>query len=80
MNTASYGMKYLLGRFRSVVLAMSPPKLWPTPSLLAFGGEGEAGETTLMLWEHCSAVAKTLVCQHHLSSYKQHYEGYYGER
>ncbi|KAM6037449.1 LOW QUALITY PROTEIN: uncharacterized protein VSU04_016208 [Chlamydotis macqueenii] len=33
-------------------------------------GGGELGETASMLWEHCSAVAKTLVCYQRPSSYK----------
>ena len=76
----SYGMEYPFGQFGSAVLDLSPPKILPTPSLLVRGGN--AGETALMLWEHCSAVAKTLVCYQHLSSYQyraQHYEGCYGE-
>ena len=47
----SYGMEYPFGQFGSAVLAMSPPKILPTPSLL--GGGGNVGETALMLWEHC---------------------------
>ena len=46
------------------------------------GEGGNFGETALMLWEHCSAGAKTLVCYQHRSSYQyraQHYEGCYGE-
>jgi len=62
---------------------MSPPKLLPTPSLLAFWSQGEnVGEIALMLREHCSAVAKTLVCCQHLASYQykaQYYEGCCGE-
>ena len=41
-----------------------------------------AGETALMLCEHRLAVAKTLACYQHLSSYQYralHYEGCYGE-
>jgi len=34
----SYGMEYLFGQFKSAVLAMSPPKILPTLSLL-----GEVG-------------------------------------
>lgn len=68
---------------RDLALAMSPPSLLPSPSLLAFGGEGAVGETDLMLWEQCRAVAKTVVCPQHLPSCKykvQHHEGCYGER
>ena len=36
----SYGMEYPFGYFGSAVLAMSPSKILPTPSLMAFGGEG----------------------------------------
>ena len=46
------------------------------------GEGGNAGERALTLCEHCSAIAKTLVCYRHLSSYQyraQHYEGCYGE-
>ena len=60
---------------------MSPPKILPRPSLPLRGGLN-IGETALMLCQHCSAVAKTLVCYQHLSSYQrraQHYEGCYGE-
>jgi len=75
-------MDYLFGQPVSDVLAMYAPNLWPTPRLLAFGGEGGVGDTTRMLWEHCSAVAKTLLCCPYHSSHKykaQHYEGCYGE-
>ena len=79
----SYGMEHPFGQLGSAVLAMSPHKLLPTPSLLAFGVGGvggQFGEMALMLWEHCPGVAKTLVCYQHLSSYKaEHYEGCYGE-
>ena len=74
-------VEYPFGHFGSAVLALSPPNLLPTPSLLGFGG-GVVGETASMLWEHCSAVAKTLVCYQHPSSYNykaQHYEGCYGQ-
>jgi len=73
-------MEYPFGQFGSAVLAMFPPKILPTPSLLAFVG-GNIGETSLMLCKYCSAVAKTLVYYQRLSSYKykaQHYEGCYG--
>ena len=33
----SYGMEYPFGQFGSAVLAMSPPKILPTPSLLVGG-------------------------------------------
>ena len=33
----SYGMEYPFGQFGSAVLAVSPPKLLPTPSLLLGG-------------------------------------------
>jgi len=34
----SYGMEYPFGQFGSAALAMSPPKILPTPSLLVEGG------------------------------------------
>ena len=49
-----------------------PPGLW-----------SRVGETVLMLWEHCSALAKSSVCYQHCSNYKckaQHREGCCGER
>ncbi|PKU42641.1 rna-directed dna polymerase from mobile element jockey-like [Limosa lapponica baueri] len=45
------------GQFVSAVLAMSPPKILPIPSLLV---KENVGETALMLCEPCSAVAKAL--------------------
>ena len=36
----AYGMEYPFGQLGSAVPAMSPPKLLPTPSLVAFWGEG----------------------------------------
>ena len=33
----SYGMEYPFGQFGSAVLAVSPPKILPTPSLLVRG-------------------------------------------
>ena len=36
----AYGMEYPFGQLGSAVPAMSPPKLLPTRSLLAFWGEG----------------------------------------
>jgi len=47
---------------------MSPSSLLPTPSLLAFWQGSE--ETALLLCKHCSAMAKTLLCCQHHSSYK----------
>ena len=50
--------------------------------LFRVGWGGVAGEAASMLWERCSAVAKTLVRYQRPSSYNskaQHYEGYYGE-
>ncbi|PKU30181.1 rna-directed dna polymerase from mobile element jockey-like [Limosa lapponica baueri] len=40
----SYGMEYPFRQFGSAVLAMSPPKTLPTPSLLAFGTRGKTKE------------------------------------
>ncbi|GAB0203719.1 mitochondrial enolase superfamily member 1 [Grus japonensis] len=49
----SYGMEYPFGQFGSAVLAVSPPKILPTPNLLAFGGEGgDVGETEGRDWEN----------------------------
>lgn len=47
---------------------LSSPKTFPTLRLLAGGVRGwNFGETALMLLEHSSAVAKTLLCYHFLS-------------
>lgn len=73
----SYDMEHPFGQFGPAVLAMSPLKILPTPSLLV--GEN-VGETALMLFEHCLALAKTLVCYQHLPSYQYKAEqGGYGE-
>ena len=55
----------------------SQPLAYLQPIGLCWGGG--VGEITLMLFEYNSAVAKTLVCYQHHSSYKykaQHYKGY----
>lgn len=36
MSTAAYEIEYPFGHFGSAILAVSSPKLFPTPSLLAF--------------------------------------------
>lgn len=72
-------MGYPFGQIESAVLVMSPPKILPTTSLLM---RGNVGDAALILWEHCSAVARTLVYYPHLSSYQyitQHCEGCCGE-
>jgi len=54
-------MGYLFGQLRSAVLAISPPKPLPTPSLLAFEGSGwYEVERALMLGELYLAAAKML--------------------
>jgi len=65
LSMTSHSMKYPFGQFGSVLLATSPPSLLPTSSLLAFG-RGVGVERALMLWEHCSAVAKTVECSRDL--------------
>jgi len=78
--STSCSVEYPFGQFGSAVLAMSLPKLLPTPWPVAFGGW--VGGTALMVFKYCLAVAKTLGCYQHLPSYKckaQHYEGCYGE-
>jgi len=52
-----YFMEYAFGRFRSAALAMSPPHLLPTPSLLAL----ERLESVLILSQHCSVIHKIVV-------------------
>lgn len=52
-----YGMKY---PFLSVWVNNVPPD--------STGGKRNVGETALMLWEHGSAVPKTLLCYQHLSN------------
>ena len=42
---------------------MSPPKILLIPSVLV---RGNAGDVALMLCEHCSVIAKILVCCHHI--------------
>lgn len=69
-------MEYLFGQLGTAVLAMSPRKLFPTPSLPAFGGEG-MGETS-MLWEGCSAPATALLFYQHPSSYQEKAEPWAG--
>ena len=76
----SYGTEYRFGPSGSAALAVSPPKVLPSPSTL--DEVGSVGETALTLCERCSAVAKTLVCYQHLPSgphKAQHDEGCYRE-
>ncbi|KAJ7420937.1 hypothetical protein BTVI_19971 [Pitangus sulphuratus] len=68
-------MEYSFGSFGSAVLAVSLLKILPTPSLLV-----REGMLDRQCWwcERCSAVAQTLVCYQHLSSYQykaRHHEG-----
>lgn len=54
------------GELEAAVLTISPTN-FSNPSLMVKWGT--AGETVLMLCQHCSAAAKMLVCYQHLSSY-----------
>jgi len=51
----SYSMEYPIGHFESAVLAVFPPNLLPTPSLLLEGGVWEKEETPI-LCKHCSTM------------------------
>lgn len=63
-NMKLRGTEYHSGQSGSAVLAVSPTRLLPSPSLLDLEAEGET-EMTLMLCEYCSATAKTPVCYRH---------------
>lgn len=69
---------------RDILLVTLGQLLWLRPLSRSFPsptfwwGGGNVGEAALMLWEHCSAAARTLVRHQHLYSYQckaQHYEG-----
>jgi len=62
-------MEYPFGQFGSAVPAMTSSNLLPTSILLAFGRVG-VGERALVLCEHCSATAKTLVSYQRLPDTK----------
>lgn len=73
----SYGMEYPFGEVGSAVLAMFPPKILPTTSLVVKGGGRILKGQCLKLWD-----PKLSCIYQHLSSYQykpQNYEGYYGE-
>lgn len=59
-STMPYGMGYFYGQWRS---ALSPYNLLPTPTYSLW-------EKALMLYEHCSAKSKTLLCYQHDFSQK----------
>lgn len=72
--------EHCFGQFGSAVLAMNPPSLLPIPPPPWFlWARGDVGEAALM-WEYCSAVAKTLMSYQHLSRHKEQcYDRCYGE-
>lgn len=71
-----YGIEYSFGQLDLTFLAVSPPIILPTPSLLAEGAEWE--KTKLTLCKYCSVLTKMLVCHQQGFSHKykaQHYMG-----
>ncbi|XP_009326431.1 PREDICTED: leucine rich adaptor protein 1-like [Pygoscelis adeliae] len=60
MSTTLYGREYRFGQFWSTVPDLSSPNIFPSFSLLAEGAEWKT-EKALMLCNHCSARAETLV-------------------
>lgn len=68
LSIKSHDTDYPFDKFQSIVLFVSYPNLLSTPSLPAF--EKEVGGTVLMLCNHCSANAKTLVHYQAYSSNK----------
>ena len=61
-------MEYPFGQFGSAVLAMSLPNLLSTTSILTVGSGGR--DKALMLYKHCSAIAKTFLYYQHCFSHK----------
>lgn len=76
LSVISYIMEYPCGQFGSAVLVMSSPSLLLPHNLLACLSTYACAQ---MLSEHSSAIAKTLVCYQHNSSYNytaQHCMGF----
>jgi len=61
--TISYTVWNIFRQLGPTLATVSPPKLFPTSSLLAEVQSEK--QMALRLYQHCSALAKTLVCYQH---------------
>lgn len=62
-----YGMEYPFSQLDQLSWLWPLPRSCPPP---AHRQEGSVGETALLQCQHCSATAKTLGCEQHLSRYQ----------